>query len=110
MDDFNQFLDAFKNELKELAKTTGKDFKEAAIKDGTEFLEKTKEDLKLWTQQVIEGDLSKEDYEFLVKGKKDLAEMAALTQAGLSLVEVEKFRNSVVSWVATKAVDVIVKL
>ena len=37
--------------------------------------------------------------EFLVKGKQDLAEMEALKQAGLALVRVDQFRNSLVDLV-----------
>ncbi|KKK50796.1 hypothetical protein LCGC14_3121460, partial [marine sediment metagenome] len=33
------------------------------------------EDLKRWTKLLAQGDLSKDDFEWLIAGKKDLAEI-----------------------------------
>ena len=108
MAEFSDFLENLKNGLEGLAKKSWKEFTTAAEKDGKAFLEKTKEDLKRWTRLLAQGDLSKEDFEWLVEGKKDLAEMEALKQAGLTLARLERFQNALVSLVIDTAFDTFV--
>jgi len=106
MADFNDFLESLKKGLEELIKKNWKEFKDAAEKDGKAFLDKTKEDLKRWTKLLAQGDLSQDDFEWLVAGKKDLAEMEALKQAGLALVRLERFQNALISLVIDTAFDI----
>lgn len=105
MPDFDDFLENLKKGLEELAKKNWGEFREAAEKDGKAFVEKTKEDLRRWTKLLAQGDLSKDDFEFLVAGKKDLAEMEALKQAGLTLVRLERFQNALISLVIDTAFE-----
>ena len=91
---FDDFLKALKDGLKQLVADTVQDFSQAASKDGQAFLTKARADLERWTKALARGQLSKADFEWLVQGKKDLAEMAALKQAGLALVRVDQFRSS----------------
>jgi hypothetical protein len=105
MADFDDFLENLKKGLEELAKKNWAEFREAAEKDGKAFVEKTKEDLRRWTKLLAQGDLSKDDFEFLVAGKKDLAEMEALRQAGLTLVRLERFQNALISLVIDTAFE-----
>jgi len=64
-------------------------------KDTREFLEKTKTDITRWFGLLQSDSLNKEDFIWLVKSKKDLLEMTALKQSGLSLVDVEEFKDSI---------------
>lgn len=105
MADFDDFLENLKKGLEELAKKNWREFRDAAEKDGKAFVEKTKEDLRRWTKLLAQGDLSKDDFEFLVAGKKDLAEMEALKQAGLTLVRLERFQNALISLVIDTAFE-----
>lgn len=106
MADFNDFLESLKNGLDELIKKNWKEFKDAAEKDGKAFFDKSKEDLKRWTKLLAQGDLSQDDFEWLVAGKKDLAEMEALKQTGLALVRLERFQNALISLVIDTAFDI----
>ncbi len=106
MADFNDFLESLKKGLEELIKKNWKEVKDAAEKDGNAFFDKTKEDLKRWTKLLAQGDLSQDDFEWLVAGKKDLAEMEALKQAGLALVRLERFQNALISLVIDTAFDI----
>ena len=106
MADFNDFLESLKKGLEELTKKNWKEFKDAAEKDGKAFFDKTKEDLKRWTKLLAQGDLSQDDFEWLVVGKKDLAEMEALKQAGLALVRLERFQNALISLVVDTAFEI----
>lgn len=47
----------------------------------------------------------KDDFEWLVAGKKDLAEMQVLENAGLFLVRLERFQNALISLVMDTAFD-----
>ena len=95
MPDFKTFFSALKDGVKDLIGQTLKEHSKAAGKDASAFLEKARADLERWTLELAEGKLTNDDFAFLVKGKKDLAEMEALKQAGLALVRIDQFRNSV---------------
>ena len=105
MSDFKEFLSTLADRVGELAVGSLKDFKDAAMKDGKAFLEKARVDLERWTALLEGGQLTPEEFEFLVKGKKDLAELAALKQAGLAKARMDKFRNSLVELVIGTAVE-----
>ena len=70
-----------------------------ALKDGQAFFKQARTDLERWTKALARGLLSKVDFEWLVRGKKDLAEMEALQQARLALVRVDQFRSSLIDLV-----------
>lgn len=110
MSDFNKFLSALKDGVKQLVTQTLADHRNAAVKDANAFLEKTRVDLERWTKELAAGKLKTDEFEFLVKGKKDLAEMQALKQAGLTLVRVDQFRNSVFDLVIGTAFKMFPKL
>jgi len=103
MANFDDFWKILSEGLEKLALENWKEFKDAAVADGKAFLDKTKADLERWTQLLGTGALTKDDFEWLVAGKKDLAEMQALKAAGLSLVRLEKFQNALISMVIDTA-------
>lgn len=105
MPDFKDFLDTLAERIGSLAVGSLKDFKAAITKDGKAFLEKAKQDLERWTELLASGQLTKDDFEWLVKGKKDLAELAALKEAGLAKARLDKFRSSLVELVIGTAVE-----
>jgi len=107
MFDFNTFVSSLEDSIKKLASETLGGHKEAAISDSKEFLEKTKTDLKKWTEELVRGELSQDDFKFLVAGKKDLAELHGLKQAGLTLVKIESFKNGVIDIVVNAAFNAI---
>jgi len=67
---FDDFIDALKDELEEFAKERWKEYKDAAVKDGKDFIKESEEDLKRWTKALAKGDLSKDDFEWLLESKK----------------------------------------
>jgi hypothetical protein len=103
---FDDFLNALKDGLKQLVTNTVQDFSQAATIDGRAFLDKVRADLERWTNALAHGQLSKEDFAFLVQGKKDLVEMEALKQAGLALVRLDQFRSSLIELVVGTAFKV----
>ena len=96
MPTFNDFVSTLKNDLLDFAKINYEEYKDELLKDGTLFIEKAKADLERWTDGLASGALSKEDFEFLLKGKKDLAQMEALKQLGLSKIRITKITNGII--------------
>lgn len=103
MPTFNDFVSTLKNDLLNFAKENLEDYKNEILKDGNAFIEKTKGDLKRWTEGLASGALSKADFEFLLKGKKDLAQMEALKQLGLSKIRISKITNGIIDVVIGSA-------
>jgi hypothetical protein len=104
MPTFNEFLSTIKDDLLEFAKENLEEYKDELLKDGNEFVKKAKKDLERWTEGLANGALSEADFKFLLKGKKDLAEMEALKQLGLSKIKVTKITNGVIDVVVGSAV------
>ena len=97
--DFNQILKTLKQQVEDLANLFVKHYTKQAVKDGRKFLEDSKENLKRWTILLAEKRITPQDFEWLILSQKDLAHMVALKQAGLSLIRIEQFRNSLLSLV-----------
>ena len=95
--DFESLLKNLEDEISSLAVSTVKDYADQAKKDGLNMIEALKTDIQNWSQEVIDGKLSKDDLEFLVMSKKELIQMNALKQAGLALVKIDEFKNSVLT-------------
>ena len=104
MPTFNDFLSVIKSDLLDFAKENLNEYKDELLKDGNAFVKKTKEDLERWTAALETGALSQADFEFLLKGKKDFAEMESLKQLGLSKIRISKITNGVIDVVVGSAV------
>jgi hypothetical protein len=106
MPSFSDFLNALKKELPEFAEYSWKEHKDAAVKDGKKFIEQAKVDLDRWTGLLATGALTKDDFEWLLASKKDLAELAALKQKGLSKVALDRFTNGLIDMIVSTAFKV----
>jgi len=103
MFNFDQFFQELKDGVVEIAKREATAFVREAADDGTEFLEKVKNNLQTWTRQLAEGGLSQADFAFLVKGQKDVAAMKALTQAGLAAIRIQRIQEALIDLIITAA-------
>jgi hypothetical protein len=108
MADFARFLEELTAQLAELAEQQWTAYRDAAISDGTAFVDKIKADLERWSQLLASGALTKDDFAWLVQGKKDLAELEALEQAGLALERLDQFRTALIKLVIDTAFSVFV--
>ncbi len=100
---FDKFLEILENELGEFAEYSWKTYRAAAIKDGKAFIEKSKADLERWINLLARGELSRDDFEWLIVGKKDLAELVALKQKGLAKVALDRFINGLIDTIVSTA-------
>lgn len=98
--DFDKLFDTLKEEITNLALKTFKEYKNEAKKDASDIMDKLKDNLKDWTQQVAKGEMSKKDLEFLLLGQKEVIEMNALKQVGLSMIKIDQFQHSLLKLIA----------
>lgn len=106
MANYDDFINAVEEGVKGLAKNTIKGFKDEAVTDAKAFLDASKDDLQRWTKLLANGELSQDDFEWLVMGRKDVAELHALKQKGLALVRIDRFKNALLNLVIDTAFDV----
>ena len=104
MPNFNDFVDTLKNDLIDFAKENLEEYKDELIKDGSQFFEKTKTDLERWTKGLNSGVLNQDDFEFLLRAKKDLAEMEALKLTGLAQIKIDKITDGVIDVIVGSAI------
>ena len=102
---FEAYFETLSTRIEGLAKSEIEDFFDLAVRDGKDFLEKTRGDLERWTMLLAKGEITKGDFEWLVKGKKDLATLEALKQKGLALARLDGFRASLIETVVQSAFD-----
>lgn len=107
MSDFNSFIVTLRSDLIKLARDFGDDVKDDLIADGKAFAEEAKQDLEKWTRQMAEGELTRVDLEWLIKGKKDLARMEALKQKGIAKAKIDEYRNAMLNTVVGSVVKLV---
>lgn len=105
---FEEFWDVLKGELADFAEESWQQYKDAAVKDGSSFLDKSKADLERWTQSLAAGALTRDDLDWLMRGKKDLAELVTLKERGLAQVALDKFVSGLIDTVVGTAIKVFV--
>ena len=106
MSQFDEFIGLVLANGKMLAKDLFAGFVQNAEDDIRAFLDSLEADLRTWTQLLADGDLTRLEFEDLVKGSADLAELAALTRAGIALAQLERFRSGLIEIVTNAAFDV----
>lgn len=95
MPDFNDFFKTLKSDLTNLAEDQFSEFKDRILEDGTRFAHDTKEDIERWGELLEAKKLKPDEFEFLLKAKKDNAEMEALKAAGLAQVKLDELKNKI---------------
>ena len=103
MANIDTILKSVEDQSKALAEKLFKQYTHQAVSDVRDFLEKSKDDLKRWGEDLVRGDLDKDEFESLIKGQADVAEMRALKQAGLAAVQIDTFTNGVLDIIVSAA-------
>jgi hypothetical protein len=101
--DIGSIFKSVEDQSKALAEKLFKQYTHRAVSDVRDFLQKSKDDLKRWVEELVRGDLDRDEFESLVKGQADLAEMRALKQAGLAAVQIDTFTNGVLDIIINAA-------
>ena len=101
--DIEALLRNVENQTKTLAQEQLKQYTSQAVADVKGLLEKSKADLQRWVEELARGDIDKDEFESLVQGQIDVAEMRALKQSGLAEAQIESFVNGVIDIVVNAA-------
>jgi hypothetical protein len=95
--DFDAIFEQVLGQSKDLGKTLFRQFAAQAQTDARDFLEKTRVSLERAASLLAKGKIDQDDFEDLVRGKYDLAQMRALKQAGLAKASIDTFTNGVLN-------------
>ena len=94
--DFEKILKELKESLLQLLGNQYAGLKKETKKDIEDFLTSSKDKLERWTKLLASGDISLDDYQWLVESQKDLLTMKGLEKAGISKISLGRFKNKVV--------------
>jgi len=108
MSKFDEFIQQVLSGSMDLAKNIFNGFVDLAKADSKDFLVKAEADLKRWADLLASKDITERDFADLVHAKKALAEIHALTQAGVALADLERFRSGLVDLVIDTAFKIFV--
>lgn len=97
MANFNEILAEILTGARALALSTVSIYVDEAVADTREFLDQVEERLSRWARLLGAGELTTEEFEYLVRSQSALAEMLALKQSGLALVRVDEFKASLLN-------------
>lgn len=104
---WDEYSGAVQGGLDELARNTVGGAVAQARSDASAFLDASRTAFERWLTALAEGALSREDFEFLVRGQKDLARLNALTAVGLAQTRLERFRTGLISLLVSSAFKVV---
>ncbi|MGN6265953.1 MAG: hypothetical protein ACTHM5_09780 [Ginsengibacter sp.] len=100
--DFETLFKSIQTEVISLAKKSLEDSLKEAKADGMDVLDGLKANIKKWSLQVVNKEMTIDDLKFLMETQKEEMEMAALKEAGLKEIELDKFKNGIVGIVINK--------
>ncbi len=92
---FEKTLNELENSLEILFNQKYKGYTKEAKKDIKEFLAISKEKLKRWTILLKNGNLTLEDFEWLITSQKNLFHLKALQGVGISKISLGHFKNKI---------------
>jgi hypothetical protein len=67
------------------------EIKEEAVEDSKDFLTAVKNDVQRWISLLAEGKLTADDLGWLIKGKREVAQLLFLKEKGLAQPDLDKF-------------------
>lgn len=102
---FDAFLANIGAGAKGFAQTTLQGFVTQAKDDTSDFLNQSKQDLNDWTVALAQNQMGKDEFTDLALGLKDLAQMHALTEAGIAAAGVQRFRDALIQLVIDTAFE-----
>lgn len=70
-------------------------------KEMKSFLDSSKANIETWTKQVASGELSKDDYKTLLKGKEAVVSMMILKHKGIAKIKAEQLSKDIINALIT---------
>ena len=105
--DIEKLIIEIKQQILTDAKQKFKDYLPELEKDLQKFLKKSEEKLKRWSILLLEGSITKDEFEWLVKSQQNLIQLNTLQVAGLSKIKLNNLKNNILKTIidtTTKAI------
>jgi hypothetical protein len=97
MPDSQVVFSEIEQQIIDLANSSVGNYRDQAIADAKQLLNDLSEDLRRWAKLLRSGKITKAEFEWLVNSSKQLVDMPALEQAGLSPIRIERFAVNVLN-------------
>lgn len=91
---FKKIMKEVHGNVDDLTRLTVRKYRKQAKRDAEKILRDMKKDLRRWTRMLESGNLTTQDFEFLVQSNVASAKMSALEQSGLAIIRLQAFRSS----------------
>lgn len=99
-----------KGNVEGLTNMTVRKYRKEAKRDAERLLKKMRKNLRRWTKLLERGDLSTQDFEFLVQSNVASAKMSALEQSGLAAIRLQAYRTSIFNMIVDTIFDIILRV
>jgi len=97
--DLDNLFNTLKTGVIGIAKKDANDYITQAQTDGEGIIATLKSDIQTWAQQLADGKMSKDDFEYNLLSEKDVLEMNALKEVGLAEIAVDQFKKDILGLV-----------
>lgn len=104
---FKELFSTLKDGIFSLAKTSFSDYLNEAVTDGNSIINDLKTNIESWSQLLSDGDIDEDNFKSLLLGQKDLLKMMALTEAGMTEIQIDKFRNGIFDLITNAVMGII---
>lgn len=86
--DFKKCTDNIIKDVSDYTKGRFKDVSDSLVDNTKVFLKENSNDLQHWSNQLVKGDLTREEFNFLIQSKKELLDIKLI--ADLEIIKIEK--------------------
>ena len=93
--DIDKLLKEFKENVLTLIGTRLKEFKPELEKDLNDYIKNSREKLERWALLFVNGSITKDELEWLLKSQQDLILLKALQNAGISKIKLNNIKNDI---------------
>jgi hypothetical protein len=108
MKTFMEFWGQLLLDVETFASEKWNELKQDALDDAKLFLGQVKDDVQRWASLLAEGKLTTDDLTWLIKGKRDLAELVFLKEKGLTTPDLDKFFEGLLQTILSTAFKLII--
>ena len=107
MKTFMEFWIQLLTNVESFAADKWNELKQDAVEDSKKFLTEVKDDVQRWISLLAEGKLTTDDLRWLIKGKREVAELLFLKQKGLAQPDLDKFFEGLLETIISTAFKLI---
>ena len=106
MADYEVFVDKLKEKMAELGKGKFKELMDSSKDELEAFFKDSEDDLKRWTAALAKGELTRDDFEWLVESRQGALEVKLLKLKGIAKVKYDRFKNAIIDTIVDTVFEV----